>query len=215
MKSFTIKYLKYLLLNWNKSLDDYSQIINQIKDDIPCYCQYFLKTILSKEYKIKTINFFFDEFIYLLNPDLKSNYEFYRIFSFNYMSNLNNGQNESMPKFKFHEYTFYSNFHDNFYFLILLINIKIKYGDYNPNLLYYICIKYFSFNDAFFYFIDSLQENVHKNERIKHFFLYTKLDNKYEMDLEIKNYISKNIPTINNMKNSLFIKFFVEIFLNI
>jgi hypothetical protein len=64
-KAFTIKYLKYLLLNWNKSLDDYSEIVNQIKDDIPCYCQYFIKTILSKEYKIKTINFFFDEFIYL------------------------------------------------------------------------------------------------------------------------------------------------------
>ena len=62
-KAFTIKYLKYLLLNWNKSLDDYSEIVNQIKDDIPCYCQYFIKTILSKEYKIKTINFFFDEFI--------------------------------------------------------------------------------------------------------------------------------------------------------
>ena len=201
MKSFTIKYLNYLLLNWKESLCDYSEIINQIKDDIPCYCLYFLKAISSKENKLKAINFFFDEFIYLLNPELKNNYEYYRNISLNYISKI--------------EYDFCSN--QNFYFLIIIIYIKIKYGDYNPNLLYYICnTSYnsiegtYSFENTFFYFIDSLQENVHKNERIKHFFLYTKLDILNEMHSEIKNYIFKNISTIQYMKYSLFIKFCYE-----
>ena len=211
MRCLTSKYLKYLLFNWNQPLDDYSEIINEIKDDIPCYCQYFLKTIISKEYKVKTINFFFNDFIYLLNPELKSNYEYNRIFSFKYMSSIKNidkEQNWSIPKFQ--RKTFNQNSHNSFYFLMMLINIKIKYGDYNPNLLYYICNKYFSFNDAFFYFVDNLEENAHKNERVKHFFLHKKINNNSGMHLEIKNYISKNISTIKYMKYSLFIKFFVE-----
>ena len=91
---------------------------------------------------------------------------------------------------------------NRFCFLMMLIYIKIKYGDYNPNILFNICNSYHSyFMDVFNLFIDSLKENGDKKELLKHFFL-TK-DNLFS----IKNYISKNISSIKSMKNSFFFKY--------
>ena len=198
---FIYTYLMHLLYNWNSPLN-YSEIINSIKNDIPCYCKYFLNLLLSKEWIIKIINFFFDEFIYLIKPELKENYEFFRTMSLDYLSSINNYQNDD----KYQEKNSNGKI---FCFLIMLFNIKIKYGDYNAQLLFFICDKFFSFNEAFLIYLDNSQENIEKKERVKHFFLIKK-DLKKNMKFEIKNYIYKNISEIKPMNNSIFLNFIIK-----
>ena len=209
MNYIIYKYINIFLEKWNKPVD-YINIINDIIDDILCYCKYFINLLTSKKQIINIINFFFDEFIYLIKPELKINYEYCRTITLNYLSTFKDEQNDYQYKFHYQkEFKIGFKSSKSFYFLMMLINIKIKFGDYNPRLLFNICNNYFSFIDVFLLFIDGLKENIDKKEFVKHFFLTKEPCNNY-IRIEIEDFIWKNISSLKQLKNSLFFIFFIE-----
>ena len=57
MYSLSYEYINIFLSMWNIPID-YSNIINSIINDIPCFCKYFINLLSSKEQVKKIINFF-------------------------------------------------------------------------------------------------------------------------------------------------------------
>ena len=89
---------------------------------------------------------------------------------------------------------------------MMLVNIKIRYGDYNPDLLFNICEKFNMYMDVFFNYIDISHENLKKKDIIRNFFL-TKNFSEESFDLKIRNYISTNLPNLKKIKHSFLINF--------
>ena len=106
-----------------------------------------------------------------------------------YLSTFKNVQNDYQYKFHYRkELKIGFKSYESFYFLMMLIYIKIKFRDYNPRILFNICNNYFTFIDVFLLFIEGLKENKNKKEFAKHFFL-TKEEYNNNIKFEIEKYI--------------------------
>ena len=57
INNITYKYINIFLKKWKNPIDD-SDIINDIIDDIPCFCKYIINLLISKQQIINIINFF-------------------------------------------------------------------------------------------------------------------------------------------------------------
>ena len=93
-----------------------------------------------------------------------------------------------------------------FYFIMMLVNIKIRYGDYNPYLLFNICEKFNIYFDVFFNYINISHENLKKKDIITNFFL-TKNASEESFELQLKNFISTNISNSKPINHSFLIDF--------
>ena len=241
MKSFTSKYLKYFINNWDKPINC-KNIINDIKNDIPLYCRYLTYCISTCSQSIKIYEFFINEFIFLLCPELKKNLEIYERIYYTEINCLpdddnneetinknkktkdNDDDDEEIYYFnkskKEKSYYFKEkykikeikrkkydqnevNHYNYFYFLMMIINIKIKYGNYNTELLYLISKQYGYMQKALLYYYDSLHENIDKKERMKHFFL-TKKSSEKSLEDKLKRFIYDNLPNLKEINHSFF-----------
>ena len=195
MESFVFTNLNYLLNNWDKPVN-YNKILNEIKDLIPT-----LLTYSRVEYN----KFFLKNFLYLLFPDLIKDKIKAKSFPTEFNTSIDIIIDEKNKKRRKKQKNMY-------YYLMLLailINVKIKFGNYNPELLYNICEKYNYFIKVFVCYMNSLQENIEKKEKVKHFFL-TKKSSKEPFELQLKNYIYFNLNNLKEMKNSILLDFIKE-----
>ena len=293
---FSSVCMKYLLKNWDKPLD-ILKISNFLEKNITSCCLFLINSIRNREERIKVINFFFKDFLFLLNPELKKKYEFLKNICFDYINcfeeneseiieNQNNEkeekENESINNFKdsndsndsyerkkktknilkefnqkydLDEYGnykridyYYNRSHDkerkyyynliklknallirkkyrnvrkikekgiqdtkgkkNFCFIMMLINIKIKYGNYNPNILFNICKKCNMFMYSFFNYIDISHENIKKKDIISQFFL-TK-EKTEDLELNLKNCIFSNFSYFKTINHSFLTNFYTD-----
>ena len=288
--------IKNLLTNWDKPID-YLQIFNYLEKIILQCCQFLIISMKTRIHKIKVINFFFDDFLFLINPEMRKKLEFYKNICYDNIINCeddnsyeeyedNSDENEDVykdedenkdknkDKNKNKDEYFYSGFwkeidnyaKDNkfyysknyylkrrryyydeislkksqerernrikiykmrankkyyfiqkdqkikeyFCFIMMLINIKIKYGDFNPELLFNICKEFNLFMDVFFNYIDISHENLKKKEIIQNFLLI-KYSNEDSFDIKFKNYLSHNFSDLKQVNHSFIINFFTNI----
>ena len=237
VRIFSNNYMNYILNEWDKPLNNEIFLTN-IEDNIPFICRMLLEkeeeeekeekeennedskskqskfsennnekeNILSPKFIIDIINFFFNDFLYLIKPELKNKYDYYRIISTEILSNSDENQRyitKDCKKLKI-------------WLLLMLLHIKIKFGDFNPILLINILKEYNQENELeiFVYYLINLKEDIPPHERIKHFFL-TKNVNKehFNFKFELKNYISNN-KEIFKYKKITYFSYFIKKYLN-
>ena len=194
------KYLNQLVFKWNEDCD-FSELADLINEDILPFCKLFLNVKDSYEDRKNKIDFFFDEFVNALfnkykceqlNPDFKTErYQQYKQLALNYMEFIEESNNE-----------FFYNLDYKIYFSMMLIFIRLKFGKFNPYILYQYTSKYNEKNPVFLLFLKAYFNNDNKNDIPYHFFL---LDNKLYLSFPDK-YIIKHKRNIDyfNLKNSIF-----------
>ena len=166
------KYLYQLLFKWNEDCDLY-ELADLINENILPFCKLFLDAKDSYEDRKNKIDFFFDEFVNILfetykceelNPEFKTEkYQQYKQLALNYMDFNEENGNE-----------FYYNLDYKMYFSMMLIFIRLKFGKFNPYILYIYISKYNLKNPVFLLFLKAYFNNDNKNDIPYHFFL---LDN--------------------------------------
>ena len=266
--------MKNLLNNWNKPIN-LKNIFSYIEKNIPLFWLYLISKVDNKVQIIKIFNFFFEDFLLLLNPEFKKSLEFYKNICYDYILNFgfeNNydkedveeveeegeekvdqekgKQNNSIESYENNDKTFdeFGNYKEvknyygyipkikiyykniikkkrglikkninkrvrieeksSFLFIMMLINIKIKYGDYNPDLLFNICKKFNLFDYAFFDYINISHENLKKKDIIANFFL-TKNSSDEPFELKLNKYISANVSNLKRINHSFLINFII------
>ena len=106
----------------------------------------------------------------------------------------------------------------NYYLMLILIYIKFKYGNYNPEILFIFLDYYQQYNNFFLLFIKCLQENNKNNKTIvNHFFIGDFISNKKNINYLNEKY-KRSINKVNKIKNIYFlfdnIKFFFNNYLS-
>ena len=151
-------YFNKLIFKWEEDCE-FSELCNFINDNILLFCKLFLNLNDSLEDRKNKINFFFDEFIHVLNPEFKEKFRQYKELSLDYL-NFTRDDDE-----------YYYNCESDIYFSMMFIFIRLKFGKYNPSLLYkYLCIINSSI-DTFLLFLKAYFNNSNKKDILYHFFL--------------------------------------------
>ena len=151
-------YFNKLIFRWEEDCE-FSELCNFINDNILLFCKLFLNLKDSLEDRKNKINFFFDEFIHVLNPEFKEKFRQYKELSLDYL-NFTRDDDE-----------YYYNCESDIYFSMMFIFIRLKFGKYNPTLLYkYLCIINSSI-DTFLLFLKAYFNNSNKKDIPYHFFL--------------------------------------------
>ena len=153
-------YLNKLLFKYKDDLD-FSELSNLIDANILLFCKLFLNikdTLIDRKNKI---NFFFDEFIYVLNPEFKEKFVKYKQISLDYLN------------FKDEDEEYFYELDSKLYLSMMLIFIRLKFGKYNCHILYdyYINNKYMSSYDIFLLFLKAYFNNDNKIDILYHYFL--------------------------------------------
>ena len=89
---------------------------------------------------------------------------------------------------------------NNFFLMMVFIHIKIKYGDYNPVMLFNISKNFDCPKEIFMSYVDCLHENLTKKEIIEHFMLSKAYSNQ-DLDFN-KKYISYNFYKLKQINHS-------------
>ena len=276
INSFISSFKNFILKKWDMPINKFN-FDDEFVNNINLYCKFLIESVKTREKKIKIIQFFFEDFLFLLNPKLKEKLEFHKFFCLEYLLSIENenivveeednqkianncGKNineenkneknldfynyekdldlnthfekkyylnlkdkqvkilnhlcQSKRKYLFYRRAAYDRIKDRIkkylYFIMIIVNINIKYGDYNPELLFNICLKFNLFEEAFLYYINILHENLNKKEVIREFFLTKDISEK-SLDLKLKDYIISNLPKIRNHNHSFLIFFFIDV----
>ena len=128
------RYLNSLILNWEEECK-FHELSNLISTNILPFCPLLINNKDSLEDNIAIVNFFFDEFIYAINPSLKNeNNNFYKKLFLDFNSTYEGENNKD-----------YTDNHNHIYLAMMLIYIRIKIGKYNPQVLV-MFISYFKNN---------------------------------------------------------------------
>ena len=155
------KYLYLLLFKWNEDCD-FKELSDLIKENIVPFCKLFIDVKDTIEDRKNKINFFFDEFINELDPAFKNEqYQRYKRLALNY---LNFSQDIEDNYFYQLDY--------KIYFPMMLIFIRLKYGKYNPDVLYAYVLENKSNNNFFLLFLKSYFYEEYKNNIPNHFLLF-------------------------------------------
>ena len=177
LKSLIKKNLLFFLNDWDKPYD-YTEMLNEIESNILQFCRILInKDIDTPEENTLKINFFFD-FLSELKPESKNTFEEYK--------NLANLYHSSTSK-KYGYQAIEKKTLNKFYLLLILIYTKVKYGDYNPEILFLFMHFYNDYGNILLIFINCIKENNNNNEIKNHFFMgkFNKNNNniKYIKDL--------------------------------
>ena len=167
-------------------------------NNIEYYCILIIDNLPSFAEQKNAIIFFFEEFILLLNPEMKDRLDYYKNICFDYMYTINSlpKEKEKISKKKPKIFTNY------FFLMMVFIHIKIKYGDYNPVMLFNISKHFDCPKEIFMSYIGCLHENLTKKEIIDHFLLSKAYSNQ-NLNFN-KNYICYNFYKL-KQKNHSFI----------
>ena len=194
LESFAHSTIKYLVTNWDKPFKS-SYIINNIINNIEFSCILIINNLSSFIERKKAITFFFEEFILLLNPEMKDRLKYCKKICYEYLFEINSkGEEEKITDNKEKKLKNY------FFLMMVFIHIKIKYGDYNPIMLYNISKHFDCSKEIFISYVDCLHENLTKKEIIEHFLLSKSYSNQY-LDFD-KKYISANFYKLKKINHS-------------
>ena len=134
------KYLISLILNWEEECE-FHELSNLISTNLLPFCPLLINNKDTLEDNIYKINFFFDEFICAINPNLKdANNKFYKKIFLDFSSTYDGENNID---------------YNHIYLAMILIYIRIKLGKYNPQVLvmYNSCFKKYSYREILISFI--------------------------------------------------------------
>ena len=185
VKNMIKNNLIFFLNDWDKPFV-YDEFINIVEKNILFFCKLLIIDNSLKEENYLKINFFF-EFLYELKPELKQNFSNYQTMILNY---IDNNKNEEYLGF-IDQNTIW-----NFYLMIILMYIKFKYGNYNPEILFIFLDYYKQYNKIFLLFIKCLKENSKEYRNIiNHFFIGDFIRNKKNI-----NYLNEKLKFNNEKK---------------
>ena len=173
LTSLLKRYLNDLVINWKNDFD-FSDLKNLINENLACFCFLFLNADKSFREIGNIKNFFYDEFINLLEPNFKEKFSIYKnladeFFDFqgkNYFG-LDNKCNLSL----------------------MLIFVRLKFGKYNPKLLIMFILYYYdNIGLLFNSFITSyLQTEVKEDILYHYFFIETEFESKDDYKIQLPN----------------------------
>ena len=154
------KYFNQLLFKWNEDCD-FKELSELIKENIVPFCKIFLDLKDTLEDRKNKINFFFDAFIIELDSEFKNiQYQQYKQLALNYMNLI---QDEEDNYFYHLDY--------KIYFSILLIFVRLKFGKYNPSILFTYILENKSNHKFFLLFLKSYFNDIYKDNIPNHFLL--------------------------------------------
>ena len=154
------KYLYQLSYKWNEDYN-FNELSLLIKENIIPFCKLFLDSKDTLEDRKNKINFFFDEFITLLNSEFRnSKYQQYKQLALNYMD-LNQDSDDN--------YFYHLDY--KIYLSMMLIFIRLKFGKYNPSFLFGYILNDIKENNYFLLFLKSYFNNENKNDILNHYLL--------------------------------------------
>jgi len=194
LESFSHSVVKCLVTKWDKPLKSF-YITNNVINNIEYYCILIIDNLQIFVEQKNAISFFFEEFILLLNPEIKDKLKYYKKICYEYMNKINSLIKEKEEKKNKKKRS------GNYFFLMMVfIHIKIKYGDYNPVILFNISKHFDCCKEIFMSYVDCLHENLTKKEIIDHFLL-SKAYSHQDLDLN-KNYASYNFYKLRQLNHS-------------
>ena len=176
--------LKLLLNDWDKSFT-FPKFVAEVENNILFFCKLLIIDNSLKEENCLKINFFF-EFLFDIKPELKEKYSPYKEMVLTYITNMTNSEYFGFTE----EQTIW-----NYYLMLILMYVKFKLGNYNPEILFLFLDYYEQYNKTFLLFIQCLKEKNKENMNIsKHFFLgdfgHNNNNLKY-LNEKLKNYKAK------------------------
>ena len=158
--------------------------------------------------KKKLLIFFFEEFILLLNPEMKDRLKYYQQICFDYMYKINSQPKEeeeeeevSSPSKKYKPKII----KNSLFLLMVLIHIKIRYGDYNPVILFNISKRLDCSKEIFMSYVDCLHENLPKKEIIDNFLLL-KTNLSHDLEFNSNYYVSYYFYKLQKRNHSFLFK---------
>ena len=197
LEVFSISVTNYLVTKWDKPLKS-CYITNNVINNIEFYCILIIDNLSTFVEQKNAITFFLEEFILLLNPEMKDRLEYYKKICYDYMYAIKSVSKEKENEEK---YVKKQRKAKNIFFLMMVfIHIKIKYGDYNPVMLFNISKNFDCPKEIFMSYVDCLHENLTKKEIIEHFMLSKAYSNQ-DLDFN-KKYISYNFYKLKQINHS-------------
>ena len=218
------KNLLYFINDWDKP-NDFSEFLNDMVYNILPYIYILAKNSIDtpEENKEKIKALFY--ILYDLKPESKIELEKFETMIISHPEIYSEKLEYQLidPKFIY-----------NFYLLLILIYIKTKYGDYNPEILFLFLYFYEGFDNILLIFIKCLKEN--QNNNIYNHFFMGNFDKKKSNIIYIKNLINfvqinyekskyyffeqilfffdNYLSNLNEIKNSLVFKYIINILTN-
>ena len=189
LKLLINKTLLHFINEWDKPYD-YSEFLNLVEPNLLAFCRILIynenDTLEENIYKL---NFFFD-FLKELKPELQNKCDEYNNMTIQYISSVSKDYEFQAIDSKTLGY---------FYFMIILLYVHNKIGDYNPELLFFFTYYYNQYNNIFIMFIKCIKENKNDLSNIKnHFFL-----GKFNKNKKNINFINKIIKVNISFKNDV------------
>ena len=168
------RFLNKLIYNWEEEID-FSKLIKFINDNMLIFCFLFSTSNENEENEKNKIIFFFDEFIKILEPNIRDKFILYKKLAFEYIDYKEKSAN-------------FFNLDQKYYLSLWLIFIRLKFGKYNPQVLIIFFSYYGSIYQIFLSFLKSYFSTESKND-ILHHFLFSEYDltSKEEAKLKIQN----------------------------
>jgi hypothetical protein len=199
-------FTKYLVTKWDKPLKSF-YISNNVINKIELYCLLIIDNFPTFVEQKKAINFFFEEFILLLNPEMKDRLKYYQQICFDYMYKINSQPKEEEEEEEVSFPKKIKNFKtkNSLFLLMVLIHIKIRYGDYNPVILFNISKRLDCSKEIFMSYVDCLHENLSKKEIIDNFLLL-KTNLSHDLEFNSNYYVSYYFYKLQKRNHSFLFK---------
>ena len=152
------KYLIQLVFKWEEECN-FSELSEFINKNILLFSKIFIDIKDSLQNRKNKINFFFDEFIKGLNLGFKEELQKYKQLALDYTKNYQDDDN------------FYYELNSEIYISMMLIFIRLKFGKYNPQVLFTYITRYKKGDYVFLLFLNSYFKNDNKKDILYNFFL--------------------------------------------
>ena len=187
MNIFIRRTINNLVYNWEKEFY-FTEFINEIKQRPCIYCLLLINSYDSIENRLKDVQNFFNNFLYILDSDLENKLIQYKEVMIYYCNNL---KYKSYKSTKFHKKVKNYNNNDsiidqknsywlNFYKIMILIYIRKKYSqNFNPELLWECLNNYYDIKGVFNLLVNFSKdmnnniEIIFEKELIPRFCLFT------------------------------------------
>ena len=174
MNIFIKKTINDLVYNYNQNFD-YLNFLNEVKQRVCIYCLLLINIHDSIDNRLKDIDNFFNEFLYLLDPNIEKDLNPYKevmiyycnklkIKPYNY-TKINIKEKMKMVKESIIEKK--KSYWLDFYKIMILIYIRKKYNDkFNPELLWEGLNNYYDIKGIFYLLINSSKNSEHQTIEI-------------------------------------------------
>ena len=188
MNIFIKNTINNLVYNWKENFN-YSDFLNEIKQRVCIYCLLLINIYDTIDNRLKDVSNFFNNFLYVLEPDIEKYMNPYKEVMIYYCNNLknkpynsnkirnknkiNNNNKESIVEQK-------NSYWLIFYKIMILIYIRKKFNDkFNPELLWECLNNYYDIKGIFNLLVDYSKdkkftiENIFEKELIPRFCIFT------------------------------------------